>query len=228
MTNSQKKAARIITILTIISLVVGIIGDMKGWWDSDNKEIEGNNNRVNSDNNTYIYNNSKEKKADVKIDGGNFKKNKSREVTPYRKDSGEKEKRLAILPFENVSQNSEFSWLSKGISESLVESFSYNSKYDLIEAGQRDKILKEIKFQQGRYVDINTAVKIGKLLGASDVLIGSYQISDNKIFLSSRIINVQNGIIDKSSITTITDTLVDIFKVQKNYLQQVKTNSSDE
>lgn len=54
MTNSQKKAARIITILTIISLVVGIIGDMKGWWDSDNKEIEGNNNRVNSDNNTYI------------------------------------------------------------------------------------------------------------------------------------------------------------------------------
>lgn len=135
---------------------------------------------------------------------------------------------MAILPFENVSQNSEFSWLSKGISESLVESFSYNSKYDLIEAGQRDKILKEIKFQQGRYVDINTAVKIGKLLGASDVLIGSYQISDNKIFLSSRIINVQNGIIDKSSITTITDTLVDIFKVQKNYLQQVKTNSSDE
>jgi TolB-like protein len=226
MTNKKEKLTIILTFLTIISTIVIIIGNVKNWWKSEAKTIEGDNNRVESDNNTIIYN-YPQTKINSKVDN----KSPSKYLTPeyISEDTINKannvKNTIAILPFENSSQNEEFKWLSKGIAESLIEAFSSNPKYTLIEGNQRDKILGEINFQQGGSVDLKTAVKAGKLLGANQVVIGSYQIYNSRIFISSRIVEVELGVIKKKSTITFNDTLTNIIEIQNKFCKLLKSNS---
>ena len=69
--------------------------------------------------------------------------------------------KLTVLPFEYISNDSKYSWLSRGIPESILGAISQIENYVIIEAVQRDRILKEIDFQQGKYVDIKSACKLG-------------------------------------------------------------------
>ncbi len=221
MADRKFKPSTIIAYLTIASLTIGIIGTIRGWWQSDEK-AEVNLNRINSDNNTYIYNNTldQNKKKGLPIKKKGFS---SEEQLGNKKNSASENTKntMAILPFENSSNLENYSWLSKGISETLIESFN-NSNITLVEGSQRDKILKEIDFQQGKYVNVKTAVEIGKMLGANKVLIGSYQIEAKKIYLTARVIDVKLGTVVKNSIVTHTDSVNDIFSVQQQFVQLIK------
>lgn len=129
--------------------------------------------------------------------------------------------KISILPFEYISNDDSHSSLSKGIPESLLNSISVIDKYIFIEGVQRDKVLKEIDFQQGKYVDIKTAVKIGKILGAQQILIGSCQVSNQNLTISSRIVDVESGAIITSSIVQMNGTLNNIIQTENNFAEQV-------
>lgn len=129
--------------------------------------------------------------------------------------------RVAILPFENVSDNPEFNWLSKGISETALMSFPGIDEYVLVEGNLRSKVLKEIDFQQGRYVDPASAAKIGKLMGAEKVVIGSFQIHEGKLNIIGRVVSVQSGQIDPNSMVENDGDIKNLFQVQKGFANKL-------
>jgi len=175
--------------------------------------VTGNGNTFN--NNTYNTIDSKDDQKKVTTKSGNNDYNTIKQ--PKINTINDGKTIIAILPFENITNDKEYEWLSKGIPESLLVNLSTSDKFTVIEGTLRDKVLDEINFQQGKYVDIKSAVRIGKMLGSREIIIGSFQIIDKKIKITSRIVDVENSKIIQSSIVEYEDSITDIFKMQKNY-----------
>lgn len=125
--------------------------------------------------------------------------------------------RIAILPFEYISNENKYSWLSRGIPESILGAITRIEGYVVIESVQRDKILNEINFHQGKYVDVKSAVKIGKLLGAKKVIIGSCQVYGEQVEVTSRVVDIESGKIDSNSIVQHSSSNIDPFQLQKDF-----------
>jgi TolB-like protein len=219
---SLKKLTKTEKYLGIVLILISIVAGVKNFWSNDDKiNVEGNRNNINSNNkniyntgDTYINNAETNKKRNTEVINIDLKNETS--IEENLRNQNFNSKKIVILPYEYLSHETKYNWLSKGIPETLPETFS-DAGYIVVEGMQRDKILKEIDFQQGKYVDLKTAVKIGKLLGASEILIGSYQIENNTIIISSRIVNVESGEIIKNTIINHKDSVANIFEVEKNY-----------
>jgi TolB-like protein len=226
-----EKTARILAIpATIITIFLGI----KTLFFSNEKKtiqpvqnsgdnstiITGNGNTINH--NSYNTTEYKGKQINETIKPI---ENNSITETSYLKDDGKI--KIAVLPFEYLSNETKYEWLKKGIPETILHPISSNEKYTVLEGNLRDKVIEEINFQQGKYTDIKSAVKIGKLLGANQIVIGSYQINNDKIKITSRIVNVETGKIIENSTIDYEDLVDEPFKMQKNYASYFKTKIID-
>jgi len=217
-----------ITYLTIISLLLGIPVAIVTIWPKKEEPQQNQNVKINSDNTTIYQNSTTNISNTGKTHKIQTKNNSSLGTkTKFTNDSTDSTlTKILILPYEYLSTENDYTWLSAGIPESALESFSSTNDYTLIEGNLRDKILKEIDFQQGKYIDTKSAVKIGKLYGADKVILGSYQVSNSKIKITSRIVNVATGQIVPNSIMSFEDSTNDIFKMEKSYSVslQIKLN----
>lgn len=146
----------------------------------------------------------------------------SQKIEEQIMDGSQSEKiKISILPFEYISDNENYSSLSRGVPESLINTLSEIGKYIFIEGVQRDRVLKEIDFQQGKYVDLRSAVRIGKMLGAKQIVIGSCQVSNGKIVLTARVVNIESGTIEKNSVTQINGFVDNVLQIQKEFSEAV-------
>lgn len=216
-----------IRILTAITLLIGIPLTIKQIWFSDDKQTQTTSGAsspiINGNGNTYNNNTYNVRQNENSPFNSNHKESPSKANTVTQpiqidnKTDNDKINKIAILPFENISQNSNFEWLSKGLSESLLEPFSRSKKYFIIEGTLRNKVLEEIEFQQSKYVDIKSAVKIGKMLGAKNIVIGSYQVNENTISITSRIVDVESGKIKENSTFRYEGSIKEPFQMQKDF-----------
>ncbi|MHB9155903.1 MAG: CsgG/HfaB family protein [Endomicrobiales bacterium] len=110
--------------------------------------------------------------------------------------------RLAVLTFE--TQN-----VDKGTVQAVTEyaqSCLENTKlYVMVERDKILKVLQEQSFQLSGAADSSTIVSLGKLLGASKLVMGSINTMGDRAVLSARIVNVETGEIEMSA--TEEDTL---------------------
>ena len=102
---------------------------------------------------------------------------------------------VGILPFQPVPKSSRL----KNLSEQVISGLStvlFNYKFiKLIERSKTSEIFKEIKLGMTGLVDVNSAVKAGKLHGIKVLITGT--VHRNKIY--SRAIHVETGKIIASS-----------------------------
>jgi len=104
--------------------------------------------------------------------------------------------RLAILDFENISGISKYDGLGKAMSSMLISDIESNvspKRLQLVERAQIQKVLKEQSFQASGKVNPNTAVKAGKILGVSYLLIGDIYILNDQLIINARLINTTSG-----------------------------------
>lgn len=127
------------------------------------------------------------------------------------------EVRLAILPFENVTADKQYQFLSTAIPEVLLGQISKLKGVVLLEGVLRDKVLSEINFQQGKYIDPATAARIGKMMGATKVIIGTFTINEGTIQITGRNVDVQSGTIEKKSITSVTGQFRELLKTEQSF-----------
>jgi TolB-like protein len=104
-------------------------------------------------------------------------------------------KTVAVLYFENTSikDHDKMDPLSKGLSAMLVTDLARISKLKVVERERIQYILDEIKTEQSDYFDEKTAVRVGKLLGAHVLLMGSYMNSDDGFRIDARLIKTETG-----------------------------------
>lgn len=102
-------------------------------------------------------------------------------------------KTIAISYFDNSSGDAKYNALSKGIADMLITDLSKIKGVTIVEREKLEKLIQEIKLGQSKYFDPATAQKLGKGLGAQNILTGSFYILDNIIRIDARVIDVQTG-----------------------------------
>jgi len=103
---------------------------------------------------------------------------------------------LAIMDFTNASVTDSQRWgsLTAGFPSMMINYLSGTTDLQVIERQRIDWLLKELKLQRkGDVVDQSTAVRTGKVLGASSVLFGTYTVLEDRIRIGARLVKVETS-----------------------------------
>ncbi|MCC7431286.1 hypothetical protein IT568_10610 [bacterium] len=116
--------------------------------------------------------------------------------------------KIAILPFQNNGSD-KLNNLQEGIPSMITSTFATSEKLVIVERSQISKILKELHFSQTEFVDPNSAAEIGKMLGASKVVIGSYTELGNSIRVDAKVVTVETASVEPRAIAKATAKSID-------------------
>src|SRR6476469_10477413 len=107
---------------------------------------------------------------------------------------------VAIMYFNNnvfTKDARDYDGLSKGVPDFLVSEMASNPNIRVIERDQVQKLIDEQKLTSGGQVDRETAVKIGKLLGAQHMIFGGFMADAKGNFrIDARAVNVETGALE--------------------------------
>lgn len=85
---------------------------------------------------------------------------------------------LAVMNFYDLSQDSQWSWLSKGLADLLIGDLAKAGKFQIVDREQLQVYLDELQFNHSGFVaDQRAASKLGSLAKVEKVLMGKFLIS---------------------------------------------------
>jgi len=107
---------------------------------------------------------------------------------------------VAIMYFNNnvfTKDARDYDGLSKGVPDFLITEMSSNPGIRVVERDQVQKLIDEQKLLGAGQVDRETAVKVGKLLGAQHMIFGGFMADPKGNFrIDARAVNVETGAIE--------------------------------
>jgi TolB-like protein len=107
---------------------------------------------------------------------------------------------VAIMYFNNnvfTKDAKDYDGLSKGVPDFLITEMSANQGIRVVERDQVQKLIDEQKLVGAGQVDRETAVKVGKLLGAQHMIFGGFMADPKGSFrIDARAVNVETGAIE--------------------------------
>jgi curli biogenesis system outer membrane secretion channel CsgG len=107
---------------------------------------------------------------------------------------------IAVWDLEDLSCNtSTLPDLKQMLSAEIMETIRGKSSYDLVERQRLLLILEELNLGSSDLADENTRLKIGKMVGATQMVFGAYQVIDDTMRLDLRLVEVSTGRIVKAS-----------------------------
>ncbi|MCC6245656.1 MAG: hypothetical protein IT353_22685 [Gemmatimonadaceae bacterium] len=112
---------------------------------------------------------------------------------------------VAVLYFTNSAlvDNASFAPLSKGMAEMLITELSQNSAVRVVERDRLQSLIEEQNLQNSDRVDKETAVKMGKTLGARHMLMGSFLIDQKRnMRIDVRAVNTETSAIEYTETVT--------------------------
>ena len=123
---------------------------------------------------------------------------------------------IAVLYFDNnsVVDKDKVEPLKKGLADMLITNLTKVQAFRVVERERLNDVMVELKLNQTEAIDQTTAQKVGKLLGAQTLLLGSYvNFYSGKMRVDLRIIETETGLTLKADeITDDADELFDIVK----------------
>lgn len=107
---------------------------------------------------------------------------------------------VAIMYFNNnviTKDARDYDGLSKGLPDFLITEMSSNSAIRVVERDQVQKLLDEQKLVGAGQVDRESAVRVGKLLGAQHMIFGGFMADAKGTFrIDARAVNVETGALE--------------------------------
>ena len=104
---------------------------------------------------------------------------------------------IAVLPFTNSGSygkdKEDFQALEKGMAAMLISELSQNPAARLVDREGIQKILDEQGLAKDGHVDAATAAKIGKLVGAKYMVMGSFADFYGKFRVDARLVSVETS-----------------------------------
>jgi eukaryotic-like serine/threonine-protein kinase len=100
---------------------------------------------------------------------------------------------IAALDFSNLQNKPEFESFRTGIAEAFTGSFVNSKRFRIVERNQLDKVIKELELNRTASVDSSTAQKLGRLIGAQYLVLGSFQVFEGEILINARLLRVETG-----------------------------------
>ena len=100
---------------------------------------------------------------------------------------------IAILPFANNSPDKSLDSAGITLADLISAQMSSKKGFKLVERQRIEKILSEMNLGQAGMINQNTAVQIGKMLGANVMAFGSFSTLGKKVLLTMRLVKVETG-----------------------------------
>jgi TolB-like protein len=105
---------------------------------------------------------------------------------------------LAILFFDYTGKDQELEPLREGLAQMLISDFSAAPQVRVVERARLKALLEEQKLGQSGKVDPASAARVGKLLGARFLVLGSYFDLKSTLRIDARVVEVETGRILRS------------------------------
>ncbi len=119
---------------------------------------------------------------------------------------------LAVMYFTNgaLIDNVSYAPLSKGMAEMLITELAQNNAVRVVERDRLQSVIEEQNLQNSDRVDKETAVKLGKTLGARHMLLGTFVIDPKRnMRIDVRAVNTETSAIEYTeSVTGNADNLL--------------------
>ncbi|HSP87268.1 MAG TPA: CsgG/HfaB family protein [Ignavibacteriaceae bacterium] len=102
-------------------------------------------------------------------------------------------KTMAIIDFKNrsIDKKLQYDPMEQGFADLLISRLNNSTGLKVVERERIKWILDEMKLQEN--YDMEGAVRVGKLLGAQTVLLGSFIVANDEIWLGGRLVKVETS-----------------------------------
>ena len=135
--------------------------------------------------------------------------------------AGPRPRRIAVLKFQNQRPNTDTDWIGANAAETVTTKLTGLPGLTLVERSHIGKVIQERNFQQLDLTDPDSAVKVGKSLGAERIVVGSYACHGSAVMFNVRVIDVQTAaILNASTVTGSMDKIFDtVFQLAEAVIQ---------
>ncbi|HKP59322.1 MAG TPA: CsgG/HfaB family protein [Polyangiales bacterium] len=124
---------------------------------------------------------------------------------------------VAVMYFDYSGQDAELSSLSKGLAQLLITDLGSVSQLQLVERTRLEEVVSELKLARSAQVDPATRARLGRLLGARYLVLGSYFAVSGKLRADARVVEVETGRVLRSvGATGKTD---DVFELEQTLVK---------
>lgn len=103
---------------------------------------------------------------------------------------------VAVLYFDNNSlvEPEKYDPLRKGLCDMMITELSTIAALEVVERAELEKVLEEIALGQSGVIDEETAPRVGRMLGARTLLLGSFMKGmGDDIRIDTRLVEVESG-----------------------------------
>ena len=105
---------------------------------------------------------------------------------------------VSVTTFRNNSNNDQYDWINEALSDMLTTDLS-GLDLNIVNRNNLKEIIKEQKFITSSGLVDKQSIELGRILGASKIITGSYTIFNKKIRIDINFIDVESGLTDLSS-----------------------------
>ena len=100
---------------------------------------------------------------------------------------------IAVFPFDNILKTNDYEWLSDGFARTLTFKLSEIEKLNVIDQLQILKTIEKVQPQEAGIAYDVLARKTAEQMDINLLLLGSYQIYEKQIQITTQLLNVETG-----------------------------------
>ena len=100
---------------------------------------------------------------------------------------------IAVFPFDNILKTNDYEWLSDGFARTLTFKLSEIEKLNVIDQLQILKTIEKVQPKEAGIAYDVLARKTGEQMDINLLLLGSYQIYEKQIQITTQLLNVETG-----------------------------------
>ena len=100
---------------------------------------------------------------------------------------------IAIVDFQNTSQNARLDYLEKTIPEAISTTMARSGRLEIVERSRLEAALTEMDMSMLGIVDEETAAELGRAVGATTIMVGSFVSISGFVRINARLIDVQTA-----------------------------------
>ncbi len=100
---------------------------------------------------------------------------------------------IAIVDFKNTSQNTRLNYLEQTIPEAVSTTMARSGRLEIVERSRLEAAMQEMDMSMLGIVDEETAAELGRAVGATTIMVGSFVSISGFVRINARLIDVQTA-----------------------------------
>lgn len=119
---------------------------------------------------------------------------------------------IAVVDFRNTGGDKSLNYLEKTIPENIITRMAKSGQTEIVERSRLQEALTEMELGISGIIDEQSAIELGRAVGATAILLGSFASIERQIRINARLIDVRTSRIIKAEVVqgSVSD---DIFRL---------------